>query len=202
MKHRYKFSLRSLFVVTAIVALVIGLLQWAHQMFSIDPASETVTVNAQIVHVDWTPIPWEGGHSGLSQPSDPFVFTSAFPTEHTDAKQVNQTLLEIGYTDHFGICAFNVTEQVYGWHAPDWSDYLLCVGRDGGGTVDGAFFCDCEFHEETRCLTIHVREYINNKRTAKSATFRFVHDGKSFRWQPDSDQRTTNPVGSGRRTEP
>ena len=190
MKQRIKFSLRSLFVVTALVALVIGVLQWIHQMLSISPASETVTASAQIVHVDWTPTPWEGGHSGLSHPSDPFISGKALPTQNADAKEIHQILFEIAYTDHFGNSAFEITGRINGWYAPDWSDYLLRVTCDGGGIVDGACVCDYEFHEETRCLTFHVRQYINSKQTAKTATFRFVHDGESFRWQPDSDQQT------------
>ena len=153
---------------------------------SIDPASEVVTFNGETVAVDWVEVSWDGAISGVHQPHT-FITAHANPSRTADAVVVEQRLFEIRYTDYFGNSAFAVAACIDGWHAPDWSDYLLQVRCSGGGNVDGGFSCGHEFDRFARCLTVHVRQRINSKRIVKTAAFRFVHDGQSFRLKPATD---------------
>lgn len=155
--------------------LVIGI--WLHQQLKLNPLSEIVEIDGAKVEIDWKPVEWEPGLSGVwlnnhkIEPAGGWSGNGNVP--------FRQWLVTVSYANHFGDISFKSQAGLWGTTTEDWSSYVLHPIRMGGGTTDGATHFFFEYRLSSKELKLTMTQYLNPARLAKVATVKFAWiDGK------------------------
>ena len=176
------FSLRDLCLSVAFVALVLAGLGWLNKAFSLNPASERVTVLGEFVELPWNETKWEPGHTGLSGNLQHMTSPASRVLHEPVDRFESQRLVSVAYDDYFGEERFNARVTMGGYFSRHYQAYRLDPFRSGGGSTDGGFACEMDFEAESMRLTLEIRQWLNRKRNARKATLHFIFEDGQFRY--------------------
>lgn len=171
-----RFTSKTLFTVTAFVALILGGLFAVERGYRPDPRSEVFEILGVYNSPSWVPCKPNENSSGLA--STPISITNSYRGRHDHS--VRQTLFSYSYNDKFGNPTFDIQYDLDANFVEDWSEHLFNPIVSGGGNTGANATIVTKIDVANREIAITIRQGFNSPAVSKECQLRFAWNGKSF----------------------